>query len=280
LATSRTTSPSTTSISDSAVLAESDGSVRFSNVGGDPFSDEDVLTSFLDDLDEAADGPVLLGDTEWPADDYSIHDRPVTAVGLDEETAESIWSEYADDAVGLMGPKEAAELGRRYEPGEGIVDTPDGTGLVVEVITESRSIEEDAEGVPDEITASSDSPTYVVTLAEGTPPVGFYKASDLDGIEIDPDVDPFDSLTDAEGELACAEAELEDWSPPESWRKSDLPARVIGLKALASMDGDFEGCEREMREAVTSPNDFCGAFLDWVYGGYDYWRGDSFLPGD
>ena len=266
------------------------GGVRFTNVGGDPFGDEDVLTAFLEDVDEAADGPVMLGDTEWPADDYSIHDRPVTAVGLSEADARAIWSEYADDAVGLMGPKEAAELANQYAPGKSIVDTPDGKGLVVEVITESKTIDEDADGVPDEIEASSDSPTYAVTLGETSgSPVGFFKTSDLEATEIDADVDPTKSL-DEEEAAAIANGECptgEDatlaggrWSPPDSWEKANTPARLIALDAFQSMGGDFEGCEREMRGSVRTPQQFCGAFIDYVFGGYDYWRGDSFLPGD
>jgi hypothetical protein len=270
--------------------ALADGGVRFTNVGGDPFGDEDVLTSFLDDVDDAAEGPVMLGDTKWPADDYSIHDRPVTAVGLDEADAEAIWSEYADEAVGLMGPKEVAELANQYEPGKDIVDTPEGKGLVVEVLTETKTIDEDAEGVPDEIEASADSPTYVVTLAETSgPPIGFFKASDLEATEVNADVEPVDSLDEEEaaaianGECPTGEdAELAggSWSPPESWRKADVPARLIALDAFQSMGGDFDGCEREMRGSVRTPQQFCGAFMDYVFGGYDYWRGDSFLPGD
>ncbi|OYR76117.1 hypothetical protein DJ71_18480 [Halorubrum sp. E3] len=265
--------------------------VSFGNAGGDPFRDEDTLTSFLDDLDAAADGPVMLGDAEWPADDYSIHDRPVSAVGLSEEDAWDIWEDYADDALALMGPSYTATLANRYEPGEDIVDTPDGPGLVVEVLTESRTIdEEDAEDIPDEIDASSDSPTYVVTLAEASgPPIGFYKASDLELTEVDADVDPMDSLDEeaaaalVDGECAsCGEAELAggSWSPPESWKESDTPARLIALDAFQSMGGDFTGCQEEMTGSMANPESFCGAFIDYLLGGYDYWRGDSFLPGD
>lgn len=265
--------------------------VSFGNAGGDPFRDEDTLTSFLDELDAAADGPVMLGDAEWPADDYSIHDRPVSAVGLSEDDAWDIWDDYADDAVALMGPSYTANLANRYEPGEDIVDTPDGPGLVVEALTESRTIdEEDAEDVPDEIEASPDSPTYVVTLAEASgPPIGFYKASDLELTDVDADVDPMEGLDEdaaaalVDGECSsCGEAELAggSWSPPESWKESDTPARLIALDAFQSMGGDFTGCQQEMAGSMANPEGFCGAFIDYLLGGYDYWRGDSFLPGD
>jgi len=45
------------------------------------------------------------------------------------------------------------------------------------------------------------------------------------------------------------------------------------------MGGSYDGCVREMRGNVASPDRFCGAFLDSVLG-YEAWRGDSPLPGD
>ncbi|SEO70912.1 hypothetical protein SAMN05216388_101767 [Halorientalis persicus] len=184
----------------------------------------------------------------------------------------------ASDATEETG-ETSAQLATRYEPGEDLVQTPDGLGLVVETITETREIDE-GEDIPDRVEASSESPTYVVTLADADPPLGFYKASDLSAADVDADVNPLDELGGEEAEMACAEAELGDWSPPESWEEADLPARAIGLKAFASMGGDFEGCESEMDGNVATPDQFCGAFLDWIFSGYDFWRGDSFLPGD
>jgi len=178
-----------------------------------------------------------------------------------------------------------AKLASRYEPGEDMVDTPDGTGLVVETITETQEID-DNENLPDRVEASPDSPTYVVIVPEQTPPIGLYKAADLEMAEVSPDVDPVNSLSDeaaeamASGCAECETAELGDWSPPQSWRNSSTPARVIALDAFQSMGGDFDGCVREMRGSVSRPENFCGAFLDHVFGGYTYWRGDSFLPGD
>ncbi|MFC7323238.1 hypothetical protein ACFQMF_01460 [Halorubrum rutilum] len=94
-----------------------DGGVYFGNVGGDPFEDQDTLEAFLDALDDAAAGAVEVGDTEWPADDYSIHDRTVTAAGITPSEATTIWEEHADKAAGLMGPRPTAELATRYTPG-------------------------------------------------------------------------------------------------------------------------------------------------------------------
>jgi hypothetical protein len=174
-----------------------------------------------------------------------------------------------------------AHLETRYTPGEDMVETPDGVGLVAETITETRDIETDAAGLPDGVEASTDSPTYVVILPENEPPIGLYKTDDLEQADLDTDVDPLGSLDEEEAAMACgADAELSDWSPPQSWQDAETPARVIALDAFQSMGGDFDGCEDEMRGEVSSPANFCGAFLDYVFGGYDYWRGDSFLPGD
>lgn len=78
--------------------------VRFGNVGGDPFQDQDTLEEFLDALNEVAD-EVYIGDTEWPSDDYSIHDRPVEVVGAELDEVKEIWNEFAEDAVALGGPQ-------------------------------------------------------------------------------------------------------------------------------------------------------------------------------
>ena len=184
------------------------------------------------------------------------------------------------------GETDDATLANRYSEGD-IVDTPDGIGVIAAAVTET--IDDDAlaetENVPDRIEASSDSPMYGVVTENAGQPVRFYRASELSMSEIDTDVDPIGAVADDE-EAAAALCECEtqeaalNWRPPKSWRESDTPARLIGLKAFASMGGDFDGCEREMRGNVTSPDRFCGAFLDWIYGGYDFWRGDSFLPGD
>ncbi|SEO70854.1 hypothetical protein SAMN05216388_101765 [Halorientalis persicus] len=93
-----------------AALADGQSGVTFTNVGGDPFHDQATLEAFLDELADVAEGPVRIGDTEWPAEDYSIHDHPVTAVGLSEAAAESIWADYSDEARALCGPKPRAAL--------------------------------------------------------------------------------------------------------------------------------------------------------------------------
>lgn len=89
----------------SVISEKANRRVMFGNVGGDPFYDQDTLESFLDDLDEAAEGAVLIGDSAWPSDDYAIHDRPVEVRSIDPDEADEIWADYEDEAVALGGPR-------------------------------------------------------------------------------------------------------------------------------------------------------------------------------
>jgi len=244
--------------------------------------DPEAFATLMNGLATAA-GPKGGADTIVPQDE-------IVDTFLDMDPEDVLGGDGADEAdLDESDPRvqqafaeftgASAQLAARYEPGEDLVQTPDGLGLVVETITETREIDE-GEAIPDRVEASSESPTYVVTLADADPPLGFYKANDLSAADVNADVTPLDELGGEAAEMACAEAELGDWSPPGSWQEADLPARAIGLKAFASMGGDFEGCESEMDGNVATPDQFCGAFLDWIFSGYDYWRGDSFLPGD
>jgi hypothetical protein len=168
----------------------------------------------------------------------------------------------------------------RYQQGD-IVSTPDGIGVVTEALTER--FESDENDIS--IEASPDSPTYMVVLEDEDEQVGFYKASDLEADEIGTDVDPMEGLAANANDHGRIVSILlgtltgNDWSPPPSWRKSETPARLIALQAFAGMEGSFDGCVREMRGNVATPERFCGGFLDYVLGN-KYWRGDSPLPGD
>jgi len=94
--------------------------VRFGNVGGDPFGDEDTLSAFVDALRDAGADQVRLGNEDW-GDHSGIHDRPVVADGITVDDAESVWSSFEADAYGLMGPRtaEAAEGGGSGNPNRG-----------------------------------------------------------------------------------------------------------------------------------------------------------------
>jgi hypothetical protein len=84
--------------------------VKFNNVGGDPFQDEETLADFINALLEAGADRVLLGDEEWP-DVEGIHDRPVIAEGISEDEAEAVWADFQEDAVAIGAPKQAEEGG-------------------------------------------------------------------------------------------------------------------------------------------------------------------------
>jgi len=190
------------------------------------------------------------------------------------------------DVVAVRPEGEA--MANRYQEGD-IVTTPDrGVGVIAGAVTEDQSAPADTD-LPD-IEASPDSPTYVVvTEADTDRGMGLYKASDLEADEIETDVDALDSTQEMAqaatlatlAAIAPADSQVAelDFTMPESWRESDTPARIIALKAFSGMGGTFDGCVREMRGNVASPDRFCGAFLDEVLG-YRYWRGDSPLPGD
>jgi len=211
-------------------------------------------------------------------------------LALPDETSEEVreaFEEFTDaDPPALHAETESTEtLANRYQDGD-IVETPDsGVGVIAGAVAEDQPAPDDSD-LPD-IEASPDSPTYVVVTEEDTDRgMGLYKASDLDATEIDTEVDALDTTQEMAQAAALAAlapddsrvAEL-DFTMPESWRESDTPARIIALKAFAGMGGSFDGCVREMRGTVSSPDAFCGAFLDEVLG-YEAWRGDSPLPGD
>ncbi|WP_284008052.1 anti-CBASS protein Acb1 family protein [Haloarcula pelagica] len=166
----------------------------------------------------------------------------------------------------------------RYEEGD-TVSTPQGVGVVADVLTETVETDEDT------VEASDSSPTYVVVVEDARVGYEIYKAGDIHSTTIETDVDPTEEIaanTDTgQGilEVLGILSSNSDFSPPPSWRNSSTPSRIIALKAFASMGGSFDGCVREMRGSVSSPDRFCGSFLDYVVGN-PYWRGDSILPGD
>jgi len=223
---------------------------------------EEIIETMLDmDPDEVLSDAGGDGTTATPPDEASAAVREA-------------FEEFSD-----------ADLANRYQEGD-IVSTPDrGVGVIAGAVAEDQEAPDDSD-LPD-IEASPDSPTYVVvTEDESDRGMGLYKASDLDATEIETDVDALDSTREmaqaaALSELAPDDSEVAelDFTMPESWRESDTPSRVIALKAYSGMGGSFDGCVREMRGNVASPDRFCGAFLDEVLG-YEAWRGDSPLPGD
>jgi len=151
----------------------------------------------------------------------------------------------------------------QYSEGD-VVDTPDGLGVVSEVRTETF------DGTDGEVEASEDSPAYVVAVEDEDKSVGFYKASDLESGELpEVDVDPEEDLGDQSANVSANQDGHFTW--PESWRESDTPARIIALKAWASMGGRHTGCVREMKGNISRPNAFCADFKDRILG-WEGWR--------
>lgn len=221
-------------------------------------------------LQEGAD--VLPTDTD---------DDPLAA-NLDEgddavrETFETVMGEE----TALSDP--ATANATRYSEGDE-VSTPQGVGVVADALT--STVENDEATVE----ASDDSPTYVVVVEDGRVGYETYKAEDIHSTTIETDVDqPTQRLADEEEtanalgrvlKILAPNLTANDFDVPPSWRQSSTPNRIIALKAFASMGASFDGCVREMRGEVASPDRYCGAFLDYVIGN-PYWRGDSILPGD
>jgi hypothetical protein len=116
------------------------------------------------------------------------------------------------------------------------------------------------------VAGSSDSPTYVVALAEGG--VKPFKASDLQELGrntllSDPDVDPVETLDKESEDLALGARydgveellsipAVDDpgvgWdSYPDSWEESPKPNRLILLDAWTSMGASWRGAYKELK---------------------------------
>lgn len=148
-----------------------------------------------------------------------------------------------------------------------VVDTPDGMGVIDDVITE---------GSVDGMDASEDEPVYAVVVEDEDVGVGFYRESDLSSATIEdlpgPE-NPEQEVSEDERDTNADTLQDGRFQWPESWRESNTPARVIALKAWAGMGGSFDGCVREMRGNLTgSPDRFCADFKDRLLG-TETWRG-------
>jgi hypothetical protein len=155
------------------------------------------------------------------------------------------------------------------EEDDPVVNTPDGIGVIDDVITE---------GSVEDMDASEDNPVYAVVVEDEDVGVGFYREDELESASIDelpgPE-NPEEDVGGGEEQDTNARDTLQDgfFSWPESWQDSETPARIIALKAWAGMGGSFDGCVREMRGSLTgSPDRFCADFKDRIYG-TETWRG-------
>ena len=207
----------------------------------------------------------------------AIPEPPQNATGRELE----LWKELINRMVVLNEVDAPTANANRYAEGDE-VSTPQGVGVVADVLTETVETDED------KVEASSDSPTYVVVVEDGRVGYETYKAEDIHSTTIETDVDATGAMSEEE-ETANALGRVlgflapgltaNDFDAPPSWRQSSTPNRIIALKAFASMGASFDGCTTEMSGEVASPDDYCGAFLDYVLQ-TETWRGDSILPGD
>jgi len=123
-----------------------------------------------DETDE--EGVVTLDLSEGPSIDWLKRGRQRTDITSEEDMEEA--------------RERARQAPRRYKEGD-IVDSPDGIGVVTDIVIEDR--ETDAEGF-DDIEASNHSPAYVI-VTEDTSGRGLsvFKPSDLEKDDIETDGD-------------------------------------------------------------------------------------------
>lgn len=232
-------------------------------------SDElDKLNTYAQALNTLAGpmgGPLTLVDR-----DTLLTDVAQLPEDADEgELAERMEEAQGEDADALFRDIMELDTLQAFDDGE-VVDTPDGLGVIDDIITE---------GSVDDMDASEDDPVYAVVVEEEDIGVGFYREDELSSGSIDDLPGPENPEEDVgEGEETDTQAKRDAYqegffSWPESWEESPQPARIIALKAWAGMGGSFRGCVREMRGELTgSPDRFCADFKDRLYG-TEQWRG-------
>jgi len=165
-----------------------------------------------------------------------------------------------------------------------VVEYGDGNaGVVLEVYTDDFEWQGETREVGDE-------PIYVVARETGgTKPFAESELTDTDPDSAfkrdQADMDsPAEEVADAE--LSAVYERLDDlhdaaelanipgvddpgvgWDEyPDSWDESSRPNRLILLDMWTSMDASFTGCVREMSGRIRSPERFCAATKDEIYG--------------
>jgi len=184
------------------------------------------------------------------------------------EYEEQLWKEFINRLLGHAQTETMAESLQAFDDAE-IVDTPDGLGIIDDIVTE---------GTVDGMDATEANPVYAVVVEDEDIGVGFYTEDDLSSGSVDDLPGPENPTGELEAMRDIAQATeyeaLQDgfFEWPESWEDSETPARVIALKAWAGMNGSFTGCRREMRGNISRPSAFCADFKDRLYG-TEQWRG-------
>lgn len=210
-------------------------------------------------------GPTAILDEDFIREEVlQVGDEaaPGAAPALREEMDSAEAQSVFDEITG-------AEAMQEFSDAE-VVDTPDGVGIIDDIITE---------GSVDGMDATSDEPVYAVVVEDESVGVGFYREGDLSSGDL-PEAGPDNPEGDLEAMLDIYDATeigaevmqegFFEW--PESWEESEEPARSIALRAWAGMGGSFRGCRREMTGNIASPSRFCADFKDRLYG-TELWRG-------
>jgi PBSX family phage portal protein len=151
-----------------------------------------------------------------------------------------------------------------YSSGD-VVDYGDGTGVVLEVMTDDFSW---PQGEEDEIEveASSDNPAIIVGRESGGAKI--FRPDELSS-------GSFDGDAPSKGELdelnkanipGVDDPETGFSSLPEGWTRKSV------LQAWASLGGTWTSCVADMGGEVSSPKRWCSAMKDEVYGS-ERWRG-------
>lgn len=156
----------------------------------------------------------------------NLEDRAVSTEATDLErdkpTAEDLATHFGANA-------------NQYSEGD-IVATPDGVGVVLATLEDDFEFPTGDDELSD-VSASSDSPAYVVALAPGGSAP--YRASSLESTSFDADDQP-----DPDGEaLAEIVAENPDaFNYPEGWDRQSL------IKYWSSIGGDWESCVTDLED--------------------------------
>lgn len=210
---------------------------------------DDGHTAFVKRYRNTVDGSRSNGENPTNAEREVAADKFLRNIGFGDRLP----ALFNNDDEGYAA-SEKVEAATRYSEGDK-VETDSGTrGVVVEIYTEPF---DGPDG--DEVDASDSSPAYVIATEDGAEAV---TASNLNASEWSTDRDnPDDELakdiaaSDLTARLAAHEtdfvetgslsASVTDWDYPESWKESEVPARLILLDAWASMGGQFDcggGC--------------------------------------
>ena len=230
------------------------------------------MNTYVSTLNQAAGpraGPTALVDAQ---DLLEVLDFPVEDMDEPEDVIDEISDEETEAAWrDIMDVQDPEALETRFSEGD-TVSTPQGRGVVSGVFTESF----------DDVDASEDSPTYAVALLDERIGSEFYKASQLSEAEL-PEGGPENPEDDLEAMANIADAtdgefEALDFTPPESWRESDIGPRAVALKAWAGMNGQFDCggacCKGEMAPKLgdRGSDEFCASLKDFILG-TEAWRG-------